>query len=44
MLYGSLCELKRDGCIREENIIEVDSSNCKLRQSVDLISNILLCF
>ncbi|CAF2581690.1 unnamed protein product [Rotaria sp. Silwood2] len=30
IIYRNLCEMERDGCIRGENFVPVDTSNCKL--------------
>ncbi|CAF4139116.1 unnamed protein product [Rotaria magnacalcarata] len=43
--YRNLCEMQRDHCTREENIVQVDSSHCKLRTSLlTQTDNIFFCF
>jgi hypothetical protein len=36
-MYRNLCEMERDRCNREDSIVLVDASYCKLRMPICLI-------
>jgi hypothetical protein len=44
IIYRNLCEMERDRCIHENNIVPVDSSYCKLRMSIYLINKYFFCY
>jgi len=38
IIYRNICEMERDRCTRESNIVPVDAPNCKLCMPIYLIN------